>query len=565
MSGRIEAKETPLVYLFSNFTFRIPDYQRPFSWNDDNFDDLFEDVSNAMDTDIEQYFIGSILLQKIDKNSYEIVDGQQRLTALTILLAVIRDKTLDSESQRDIQELIYQKKKTFSESPSVRRITPWDELIDLFDGYIYTIGGTKKFLDDNLDGKIKSVDQNDPRYHIYEAIKKFDVKLSDGLDIKQFLKYLLNKVYTVYIMTSSRTSAFHLFNVLNSRGLPLETSDLLKSENLGAIQDTITRDKYSRIWRDLEEELGRGELSNVIAFIRTIITKEKAKIGMYDEYQQIFKNGTLVKGTKFFDYLKKTADVYNDKILEAKLDSSDARISNEYRVTIRSMKRFIPYSDWIPTLLAYQLKFDSDNNLLPFLKKLEKKTILEWIVGYSPTERITSFNRIIKLIDEYDNSKEVIEKIELLSGSEIERQFVDKLDNTQFYSIYGGKLAKYLLLRIDTTFWDIESFHGYDGPITVEHVLPQKPSLDSEWTRNFSDDEREEWTSKLGNLVLLSGRKNSKARNYEFIIKKETYFGKKGTAFQITRKLQEVPDWNIEALRSRHEEMIQITKDLYLS
>ena len=92
--SEIEAKEVTVGKLFSpDFIFEIPIYQRPLSWARDNFDLLFEDIYDALTNKENQYFLGSIILQEHEnkKNRYDIVDGQQRLSALAILMAVIRE------------------------------------------------------------------------------------------------------------------------------------------------------------------------------------------------------------------------------------------------------------------------------------------------------------------------------------------------------------------------------------------------------------------------------------------------------------------------------------------
>ena len=564
MPVSIEAKEIPLASLLGpDFFFNIPVYQRPFSWTKDHFDQLFEDISNAMTNALDQYFLGSTVLQQVEKNTYDLVDGQQRLTAISILLAVIRDITSNEDLRKKIQSYLYQEEDKWKEIPEKMRITPWEELKSLFKEYIYKIGGTEQFLSD-FGTKIKYADQEDSRYHMYEAISIFREKVNNYPDIEGFVKYLLNRVYKVYIMTNTQTSAFRLFNVLNSRGLPLEPCDLLKSENLGVIQDAATREKYAKIWRSIEEDIGREELSNVITFVRTIEVKEKARLGIYEEFQNIFKSGLLVRGVEFIDYLKEIVDIYRDKILEGQISSEKAEERNNYKVTTELMQRFIPFSDWIPPLLAFSLRFQSDQALLNFLLKLEKKVVLEWVLGFSPTERETSLNKIIKLVEDANSSDEVIQKMELPKGSETEARFVSKLDDSQLYSVYGGKLAKYLLLRIDKEFWELENFPGYPGIVTVEHILPRNPPKDSQWVNKFTEEERTEWTNKLGNLVLLSGRKNSRAQNYDFEKKKTIYFGQKGTAFRITQQLQNISEWNLHALRRRHEELLKLAKTVFL-
>ncbi len=587
MSTEIEAKEITIVKLFSSdFMFKIPIYQRPLSWEGDNFEQLFEDIFDAMDNKEAQYFLGSIVLQEHEheRNEYYIVDGQQRISALAILMAVIRDFTDISSLNQSLASCLYQAEDKYKKIPAEWRITPWEDLKEKFKKYIYEPGGTQKFMDDFNNKLIKYRNTQDPQYHLYEAISVFiqKVKLYDSTTLENFVIYFLNQVYLVYIKTPTLTSAFRLFNVLNTRGLQLSTSDLLKSENIGVIQDESTRSHYAKIWRDIENNLGREELENVITFIRTIKLKEKAKSSIYEEYQKIFNKGFLRRGGEFINYLNEMADIYTDKILEGEIQEEAPRGKNEYKNIVALLKKFVPFSDWIPPLIIFCYKFKKDQCLLDFILKLEKKVIVEWAAKFSPTERITSFNRIIKLIENEKEAQKVVDELLSHKGEEgstpistgilnfsdknqIESILMDKLNDNQFYSIYGGKFAKLVLLRIDMEYWDLESFPGYQGTITVEHILPQTPSKDSEWAKTFNEEEREKWTNKLGNLVLLSGSKNSKAQNYNFKKKKEVYFKKKMTPFRITQWLENKDKWTLEELNERHYKLLNKAKEIFLN
>ena len=589
MTAEIEAKEVTVGTLFSpqgDFIFEIPIYQRPLSWEGDNFDQLFEDIFFAMNNNENQYFLGSIILQEHERNKYHLVDGQQRISALAILMAVIRDITNISELKQNLTRYLYQPEDPYRMISAETRIIPWEDLKDMFEEYIYEPEGTQKFMDDFKHNLIKYHDLQDPRYHLYEAISIFEKRLREKLqepdDLKRFVIYLLNQVYLVYIKTATFTSAFRLFNVLNTRGRSLTISDLLKSENIGEIKDESMRLRYAKIWRDIENNLGREELENVIAFIRTIQIKEKAKLSIYEEYRrEIFEKGLLKKGTEFIDYVKEISDIYTDKILEEKI-LGDAGKENEYKSIITLLKRFVPFSDWIPPLIAFYHKFRADEHLLDFILRLEKKVMIEWVSGFSSTERITSFNRVIKLIEGENEPQKVVDELLFYKGEErfkgrpprmlnfsnknqIESDLVDGLSGSQFYSIYGGKLTKYILLRIDMKYWELENFPGYPGTITVEHILPQTPSKDSEWIEIFSEEERMEWTNKLGNLVLLSGRKNSKAQNFDFNTKKDVYFKGKSTPFRITQRMENKDKWTLEELKARHQKLLKDAKEIFLN
>ncbi len=130
MTNEIEAKEVTVAKLFSpDFIFKIPIYQRPLSWERDNFDQLFEDVHDAVISKEKQYFLGSILLQEHehDKNRFYIVDGQQRISSLAILMAVIRDSTKNPKLKGNITSYLYQEEDEFKRIPAEMRIMPWQE------------------------------------------------------------------------------------------------------------------------------------------------------------------------------------------------------------------------------------------------------------------------------------------------------------------------------------------------------------------------------------------------------------------------------------------------------
>jgi len=221
---------------------------------------------------------------------------------------------------------------------------------------------------------------------------------------------MLTNVYVVYIKTKNLTTAYRLFNVLNTRGLPLTPSDLLKSENLGAIKDEKERERYGEKWLRIERNLGREELANVISYIRMMIKKEKARLGIYEEYQELFRKGILEKGAKFIDLVETVSDIYDRKILSPEIKASPEDV-NRYKNIIELMRRFVPFSDWIPPLLSFYYKFKPDRYLVDFLLKLEKKTVMEWIAGFTPSQRITSFGNLIKLIEKSQSPEELISEM----------------------------------------------------------------------------------------------------------------------------------------------------------
>jgi len=560
--AEIKAEKVEIGKLFSeNYQFKIPNFQRPFSWKRDNFDKLFGSIYDAFVNNQDEYFLGSIILQEQD-DFYYIIDGQQRLLSVAVLLAVIRDKINNQKIKEEIQDSLFQKEVVTKNKPAIARIKLWEDLTSLED-YIYKERGTEKYKN------ITYKDKKDPKYSLYEAIdiflQKYNENFQNDEDAQNFVKYLFNKVYVVRISTKSLPYAIQLFNVLNTSGLPLTTADILKAVNLSEISEE-ERDKYSKKWRDIENDIGREEIEKVIEFIRTMKLKTKAKKSIYEEYNElIFKKSLIEKGIKFIEYLEKISNIYSKIVLNA----NDLKINSKYKLLIKLMKDFIPFDDWVPPLLAFYEKFENyqkngksiNDFLFDFLINLEKKTVIEWVIGYTFTKRIQSLNEIVKIVEEESEPQNIINKVNPIKDNELKTKFKEKINSRDFYD---ENFAKYILLRIDLEEWDPENFSGYQGTITIEHILPQNPSKDSEWVKVFTNEERDEWTNKIGNLVLLGKRKNSKAKNYNFKRKKEVYFFREGiTPFKITNELYEIDKWDIEALKQRQEKLIQRLLELY--
>ncbi|MET9088744.1 HNH endonuclease family protein [Streptomyces sp. NPDC004237] len=123
-----------------------------------------------------------------------------------------------------------------------------------------------------------------------------------------------------------------------------------------------------------------------------------------------------------------------------------------------------------------------------------------------------------------------------------------------------AKTRKFVLLRVDEL---LSEAHGvkYDLPlITVEHVLPQNPSADSRWVELFDSAQREHWTHRLGNLVLLNRAKNSAAQNHDFAAKKARYFTGRGGSvpFALTSQVLQHDDWTPEALAARQRRLVDL-------
>lgn len=218
------------------------------------------------------------------------------------------------------------------------------------------------------------------------------------------------------------------------------------------------------------------------------------------------------------------------------------------------MKIGLRSEDWIPPLLHYFHKFKL-NRIDEFLRKLEYKFTGDWVCGITPTIRLDDMNDILKAIDIID----IRDIKSLFSNKELFEVDINEFKKNIEGNIYKKQFARYLLLKLEYLLSD-NTVHlsGYNY-ITVEHILPQNPRLDSQWKKDFSEIDRAEWTNKLSNLVLISQKKNSALGNSDFIEKKKVYLKKRIDAFHANKVfIDQNTKWTPSVLRERQDKLISL-------
>lgn len=567
---KIKAKEYYVKDLLSNkFLFEIPDYQRAYSWTKENLSSLMDDINSSIAhgkedgkdfEKFEPYFIGSIVLcSKEYKDDgwglYDVIDGQQRLTSIIMLIATIRDLTPNEEYKKILSSLIYQKPNPLMGIKESIRVKVRGRELDFFKEYILNDGGTIKLIEETPEELTEAKRNMLGAVEVYrnEFIDENGEVLTSKLD--DFVMYLLQKVVLVVITTDSFASAFRLFNVINARGLPLTNADLLKSENLRVIDENI-RDKYTEIWENDESELGKDKLEDLIGIIRIMKQKRKAQTTIFEEFNKnIFVTEDGYRGEKFIEHLHNVKDLYNKYIIDANIEVQNNSDKIYYKNLISLMRDFIPFDDWIAAIIRFAEKYQDDEMLLEFTKRVEKRIVIDWVNGNSFADRLSRVYTIIREIDNTDTLNELI-KAQVFVG-DVERTsvfFENSLNDIEFYSKGRMLIPKYILMRMDMELREGEEVE-YSNKIMLEHVLPRN-AKDSYWTGNFDVEAKRNWANRLGNLVIIEGAKNARANNKPFPVKVEQYLDKKGK-FAITQEVCKEKDWNMKTLEKRQKELIK--------
>jgi uncharacterized protein with ParB-like and HNH nuclease domain len=322
---KIHATEYPIYKVFSNdFVFTIPLYQRPYAWTTEQAGELIEDLITSLGDgnepidDVNPYFLGSIVLIKGDKPDAQVVDGQQRLTTLTILLAALRT-LVQPQYGTNLTKLLYEEGDLFLDTPNRYRLTLAKRDADFFQEYIQHEGSINKLKD--LNSAALSDSQKNIKENALLFLNRLET-LSDSQRVR-LTQFIIKQCFLVTVSTPDLDSAYRIFSVLNERGLDLSLTDILKAEIIGPIPDA-EKEAYNSKWEDTQEKLGRDGFQNLFTHIRMIYRKAKLSGSVLKEFReyvaptdnpQQFINTTLCPLADALSKIK-TASYQSDKRAE---------------------------------------------------------------------------------------------------------------------------------------------------------------------------------------------------------------------------------------------------------
>ena len=524
--------------------YQIPRYQRSYSWGDDQLEKLWDDLIEAKEND-PNYFLGSVITAKSeDSTSYlDIVDGQQRLTTLTILLCVYRDlfpnineDLLDTDPFAIDNKVIGSSIRFNDRFERLRLRTHSNHQSD-FDTIVLN-GDTT-----NLKKPTKQdLRKDEPKHKFINTAHFFTNKLKDlgKDDAGGLINYLFNSVKIIRIDCQSVAFAIKLFQVLNDRGLDLSNADLIKSFLIGQIQKKYVadgelkkqkEDQFMDDWKVCENYSNdtQTSLNDLFVMYEYYTLAQNPKKSLYDELVVQFNekdSNQIITNVKLF------VENYKREIYE-----------REDKLTYSFF--YISWGMYWRTILLTALT-ENYSEYNEFVKLFRRYYYLNWIAGFTLTKiKQTSFN-IIKWLKENRTLEFIKNELELnLSQNDTIRRATENLKGDIYYESW----CKPLLFMIEYQQTDDSSLNFFemsDTKIQVEHILPQKYKSNIEWNTKFEgNDTISKWINTGGNLTLLSGKKNRDASNYSFEKKIIAYNGKgyyaddsEGiTAFRITQNI----------------------------
>lgn len=527
--------------LTDHICYEIPPYQRPYSWETENVQQLLDDIWDAHQAKDAEYFIGSVItIERERDRRYDVVDGQQRLTTLNLVLARLRDQIADDAVKADLGKRILPRNVYTGEAETPRL------LLRKKDQSFFR----KHILEAQPVAGRAEADLEAPQRHLLENGRMVDAfcRPKSQLELKLFANYLLSKVYVVFVTTQSWQSAYRLFNVLNARGIPLSNADLIKNALFGRLGVEASRsEELEASWLELEEELGIERMDSFFGHHRTSIVAAKARGSLHEEIEPLIaaqKGGPFA----FMGAARISAENYMH-IIEADLQDAEALRA------LRGLRR-VEYDEWIPALLAFLNKPVTGMDEAEYVVLLEKITMQNWVRRLGRTARLTVYYQLISAIN---GGK---------AAGEVRGIFAKNANNDEFLALLGGEVYgkpfdTALLLRLEEAAQDESVTKSYSGRLTIEHVLPQALK-DDYWKTRFDEATHAFWLHRLGNLALLCGHKNYKAQYYDFDRKRRIYSDRnKKVSFDLTKEVCDQSEWGPANLQSRQDQLLELAKQTW--
>ncbi|WRB97439.1 DUF262 domain-containing protein [Helicobacter pylori] len=585
MANEVKGVDRPLKDILATALvsyYQIPDYQRPYQWTEKNCEKLLDDLFSSYEYYKESgYFCGSLVLIVINTDSetnaetYDIVDGQQRLSTFILLakvLATLYDKDLNPTS-RELLE------KSLGDIDGEKRERLHFNAMGLNakDDFVYAL--------EHFNDSQASKNKNNKNNYLKNAICLKDyLKEKEIKDINDFIRWLYFKVVFIKTTCPNVSMALRIFSVLNARGLPLHAIDVFKVELLKKLANKKDQEEFVSRWSALHQKCS----GNDSKFPKRKENKRE-------------KNATE---TLFSWYLTYLNPVTSAKSMEERLADQFERLNKPPLEYFKGVENFynayckvLEMQDWHAHLLSYLasdfwrvilctsiLHHYSDQDIEVLKELLVKFYYQNWVATQEEPKKQTNCN-IIKALKEKQSVESIASIVkEYLDYHKITQDFKKNLQDSKLYEQHK-KSSKNSWLRPILIL--VEYFMSDDprpkriekGNFHVEHILPQKPDPSSQWVKDFSEEERELYTHSLANLTLLGGKKNTQASNKDFKEKKEIYMGnavklgkdKRGrektfkvmTCYKMTIDIAyKYTEWTPKSLEKRKEELIKIIESV---
>jgi hypothetical protein len=530
---------------------RVPPFQRSFAWGDEETSILIKDLFDAFRNTVI-YFLGAIVvIRPRGRGPSDVVDGQQRMTTLTVILAVLRDLAKSSDEQALLHALIGHESGMGAMFGGGHK---WRVTLNTLDTPFFRMHVQARGATNDQD-RIRAFGrdtQSESQARLAKAVNLIYDELSDMSDEERsrFAQWLLDEVTIVRVRVSEYSIAYKVFQSLNQRGKPLSDHDILKSalfERAGFTPEEAIEQSVK--WNTFTNRLSDKGFGDMLKQVRAIYDRNQA--------------GELVDGLLQSIMQRMPVSAFINEKLPRFVDAYDAVVNGNtqgIKLAPEALKRIcflrsIHHESWrAPAIL-----FLVDNPLADtdpetpdrFFWALER---LAYMLQYSIKDREFRQKRYRKVLDAMERAGALFEPDSPLDIFPNERaEFIERLRGR----FPNFKQRRALLMRFSGA---VPGGVPLDPSTdcTVEHILPRTPPKGSDWYEEWSRaKDRDELTECIGNFTLLTHAENQEADRKLFGEKLGIYFRNGEPSHALSNDLKGRTRWTPEDVRVRRDHLIK--------
>jgi uncharacterized protein with ParB-like and HNH nuclease domain len=537
--------------VFAGSYYTVPSFQRDYSWTEDEVDQLWSDITDTLDEGRSEYFMGAIVVNNSKKPELVLIDGQQRLTTISILMCVLRDIA----KEKGDNQLAQQISQSYLGSLDLRtRKTEPKLVLNDRNNHFYqeNIVETKNVEELKGLSKKRSIDKSNKlildaylslRQRVQERVSKTEEFTETLIQIEECIKY---KLISIVILVPDEANSYLIFETLNDRGLELSVADLLKNYLFSRASNRLP--EFQRKWVEINQEVDRFELTK---FIRYYWLSSRGVVREKELYRTIARE--LQKQSDVFNFLnglREAAEVYG---AFEKPDSSVWDLFGQDLKNDIARLSLFKVSQCYSVLLAAKESLPDD--LFP--KVLRMIVIISFryniICGFSPQKLESTYSDAAKYIrsQKPKSIKAIFDQLSKVYPSD-----TDFVRYFEVKSVSGGnaaKLARYILGEINSYYMGSKELvvnpNGIE--LNLEHILPQTPS--ETWLVEFPKKDKMQYVYRLGNMTLLDSLINRKVGNNSFQEKCSTAFYQ--SKLEVTKEILNYSVWGPKQIEERQRKM----------
>ncbi len=526
-------------------TYIVPPYQRDYSWEKDQWEDLWNDIMNIHQTQ-NVHYMGSIVLQDMGDKKYHVIDGQQRFSTLTIIVLAtiwkledLISKEIDVAQNKERISLL-QKKFIGDKDPGSLTYSSKLRLNENNNSFFQT-----NLLVGRKPTNIKTLIDSDKL--IWRAFNFFVDKISilfqsekNGETITNFLnKLIAEKLMFIQIIVKDELSAYTVFETLNSRGVGLTVTDLLKNY-LFSTATKVDLPHVKQKWKSIVESIG---LDTFPIFLRHYwISKNKL---IRQEYLFRALRDSISTSTEVIELLDSLDD--NSKLYNAFSNPSDPfwRGNRKIKKRIRELTLFREKQAYPILISAYNnLDEESFSKVLKFVSIITFRYTIILKLHTNTKEDI--YNKVAIAINENPkiSLNSIAQSLKPLYPND--KDFKNSFSSKSISTKRGTKLVRYILFSIENylnkSHYDFEENAG-----TIEHILPENGN--EHYLQDFPQTIHDSIVYRLGNYTILEESKNRDCSILPFNEKKEIY---RTSRYEMTRRISN-PNWTPNSVDNRQD------------